>query len=462
MVKGLDVGTVNIVFAEKQKGSAAFARQRNAYLEIDDTELTRAMFDSARVLFMEKNGKTLVLGEDAVKLASILKKEVMRPIRYGVITPDDKDSLSMLKVIVEKIVPPAEDNEIMCISSLARLIDSHIDIGYHRKTLKAMAKKWGYEVTQIDKGLAVIYSELGKHGFTGVGINVGAGYTTVTIAHRASPIASFSLAKGSDWIEKEAAAATGLSKFKINSIREDNFSLNSSYEVGSVEGALTIYYEALINYITTNLHKELTGIDVPQSEFPVVIAGNTALTDGFVELFKEKLSESELPINISSVNRAKEPVYTVARGCLISALTQSASRGKASTKTGSQYGTGAGTGAQKEPEPEAGTRAGTDKPVRSRGEPKRIRLPSRTGQPPEKILARSMANIPCVSSDGVVVGTVHNFTVDMESGSLKDLWIKPNSSSFLKLNTYSGLYVIPFENVSSTADYIVIKTLKVE
>ncbi len=458
MVKGLDVGTVNIVFAEKQGGSTAFARQRNAYLEIDDNELTRSMFDSAKVLFMEKNGKTLLLGEDAVKMAGILKREVMRPIKCGIVTPEDKDSLSALKVIVEKIVPPAESNEIMCISSPARIIDSNIDVSYHKKTLKAMAKKWGYEVTQIDEGLAVIYSELGKQGFTGVGISVGAGYTTVTIAYRASPIISFSLAKGGDWIEKEVASATGMRKYRVNSIKEDSFSLNSQYEVGSVEGALNIYYEALVNYVLSNLQKELAGVELPQTEFSVVVAGGIALTEGFVELFKEKLDRTELPLKASSVKRAKEPIYTVARGCLISALTtQSATNSKTATKNENEIESKTVTVTGTVSEPETGTDADLVKPKR---EPKRIRLSSRK-HPPQKILARSMANKPCVSSDGVVVGTVHNFTVDTESGSLKDLWIKPRSSmSFL--STYSGLYVIPFENVRSTEEYIVIKTLKVE
>lgn len=452
------MGTVNIVLAEKQKGSVVFARQRNTYLEIDDNQLTRAMFDSANILSTEKNGKTLILGEDAVKLANILKREVMRPVKHGLITPEDKGSLSMLKIIMEKIVPPAEDNQIICISSPARLIDSSIDVNYHKKTLKAMAKKWGYEITQIDEGLAVIYSELGKHGFTGVGISVGAGYTTVTIAHRASPIISFSLFKGGDWIEKEAAAATGLSKFKVNSIKEDDFSLNSQYELGSVEGALSVYYEALVNYIVSNLHKELKGVDLPKIGFPVVIAGDTALIEGFMELFKEKLDQANLPLNTSSVDRAKEPVYTVARGCLISALTtQSTTRTKVETKNESRHGTGTGSRTGIEAQTEV------DAPIKSKREPKRIRIPPKTRQPPEKILARSMANKPCVSSDGVVVGTVHNFTVDTVSGSLKDLWIKPRSNmSFLRLNTYSGLYVIPFENVRSTEDYIVVKTLKVE
>ncbi|MFO7967009.1 MAG: PRC-barrel domain-containing protein [Archaeoglobaceae archaeon] len=458
MVKGLDVGTLDIVFAEKRGGSTAFARQRNAYLEIDDNELTGSMFDSARLLFMENNGKTLILGEDAVKLASILKREVLRPVKHGFITPEDKDSLPMLRVIVEKIVPHAEKDEIMCTSSPAKLIDSKIDVNYHNKTLKAMAKKWGYEVTQIDEGLAVIYSELGKHGFTGMGINVGAGYTTLTIAYRASPILSFSLAKGGDWVEKEAAAATGLSKFKVNSIKEVSFSLNSQYEMGSVEGALNIYFEALVNYIISNLQNELEGIDLPQADFPVFIAGNTALTEGFVELFKEKLDQAKLPLNTTSVNRVKEPVYTVARGCLISALTRESARSRTSTRAGPQHSTVASNGGT-----EAGTEIERDTPVKPKREPKRVRLPPKTAHPPEKVLARSMANKTCVSSDGVVVGTVHNFTVDVDTGSLKDLWIKPRGNmSFLRLNTYSGLYVIPFENVRPTEEYIVIKTLKVE
>lgn len=117
---------------------------------------------------------------------------------------------------------------------------------YHKKTVEALAKQSGYETHVIDEGLGVIYSELAKQSFTGIGVSIGASLTNVTVAYMTTLIVSFSIARGGDWTDEQVAIATGMSKERVTSIKENSFALDTEFELGSVEGALSIYYDALI------------------------------------------------------------------------------------------------------------------------------------------------------------------------------------------------------------------------
>ncbi len=71
------------------------------------------------------------------------------------------------------------------------------------------------------------------------------------------------------------------------------------------------------------------------------------------------------------------------------------------------------------------------------------------------IFARSLAKKTVLLSDGTVVGTVYNITVDLKTGTLLEILVRPQSN-IPALERQNGFYVIPFEAVKSIADYIVI------
>ena len=58
-----------------------------------------------------------------------------------------------------------------------------------------------------------------------------------------------------------------------------------------------------------------------KSDNPVdfIVAGGTASATGFDELFAETLRQAELSIPVGNVIRPKDPLYSVAKGCLIAA-----------------------------------------------------------------------------------------------------------------------------------------------
>jgi hypothetical protein len=331
MAKGLDVGTMNIICAEKGKGdSISFAQQRNAFLEMEAGDLAQNMLNSAKILYTQKGDIINVLGEDAFKFSNVFNKPIRRPMKQGIISPDEKESIPMIKLIIERVLgQPEKDGEIAYISVPASPVDSNVNVLYHSKTVEALAQRLGYQTNLIDEGLAVVFSELGDFNFTGIGISVGAGMTNITVAYLATPIVSFSIARGGDWIDEQVSSATGVANERITAIKESDFSLDSEYEIGSVQGALALYYDALITYLIANLKKKLLEVAPPDAEFPIAIAGGSSRAKGFLEMFEKRISEANLPINISKVKKnkytnsdSKDPIYSIARGCLIASLTR--------------------------------------------------------------------------------------------------------------------------------------------
>ena len=323
MAKGLDIGTMNIICAEKEGDDIIFMKQRNAFMKLDSSDLTKNMLDTSKVLYIEENGEISLLGEDAFKFATIFGKDARRPMRKGIISPKEKEAIPIMKLIVENVLgQPRSQNEVLYISTPADPIDADMNMLYHKKTMEALARGMKYEAHVIDEGLAVIYSELSDWNFTGLGISVGAGLTNVTLAYLATPLMSFSIARGGDWIDEQVAKSTGLPKENVTTIKETGSKLGKEIKLGSTDGALTVYYDALMTYVIQHLNRKLAGITPPEVAFPVAIAGGSALPEGFFGNFEKKLREAKLRIEISKIIRARDPLNSVARGCLIAAKTQ--------------------------------------------------------------------------------------------------------------------------------------------
>ncbi len=323
MAKGLDIGTMNIICAEKEGDDIVFVKQRNAFMKLDSSDLTKNMLDTSKVLYIEEGGEISLLGEDAFKFATIFEKDARRPMAQGIISPKEKEAIPIMKLIVENVLgQPKNSHEVLYISTPANPIDSDMNVLYHKKTMEALAKSMKYDTHVIDEGLAVIFSELSDWNFTGIGVSVGAGLTNVTLAYLATPLMSFSIARGGDWIDEQVAKSTGLPKEHVTTTKETGTKLGKEVKVGSADGALTVYYDALMTYVIQNLNRKLAEITPPKIAFPVAIAGGSALPEGFFEHFKKKISEANLRIEISKIIRARDPLNSVARGCLIAAKTQ--------------------------------------------------------------------------------------------------------------------------------------------
>jgi hypothetical protein len=192
----------------------------------------------------------------------------------------------------------------------------------------------GYDPEPINEGMAVIYSELADHNFTGLGISFGAGMTNVCLSYYAVPVMTFSVARGGDWVDEQTATATGETVDKVTSIKEEDFRLDFTTDAGGVEGALSIYYDNLLDYVIENVVREVNEEDVEEGlDVPVVVTGGTSRPAGFEKLFEERLEKADIPFSISDVRKANEPLYSVARGALVASRTEEGDAGEADGET---------------------------------------------------------------------------------------------------------------------------------
>ena len=324
MAKGLDVGTMNILSARQEGNETVFVQQRNSFVELDYSEMAEQMLSRSEVLHIKKGDQVFVVGDDALNFATIFNQETRRPMQHGILSKNERSAIPMIKLIIEQVVgEPDFQGERLFFSTPADPMDSELTTLYHQKTLESILADMGYDPEPVNEGMAVIYAELADHDFTGLGISFGAGMTNVCLAYYAVPVMRFSIARGGDWIDEQASQATGTAVDNVTSIKEDDFALDFKSDVGGVEGALSIYYDNLLDYVIENIAREVDEEDVEEGlDVPVVVTGGTSSPNGFEALFEERLEEARIPFSISRVTRASDPMYSVARGALVAARSE--------------------------------------------------------------------------------------------------------------------------------------------
>lgn len=321
MAKGLDVGTMNILSGQQDGSDTVFVQQRNSFVEIEYSDMAEQMLSRSDVLHIRKDDTVYVVGDDALNFANIFNRETRRPMQHGILSSNEQSAIPMIKLITEQVVgEPDRRGERLFFSSPADPIDSELSTLYHEKTVESFLSDMGYDVEPINEGMAVIYSELADHDFTGLGISFGAGMTNVCLSYYAVPVMTFSVARGGDWVDEQAAQATGTPVDKVTSIKEDDFKLDFRTDIGGVEGALAIYYENLLDYVIEHITREVNEEDVEEGlDVPVVVTGGTSSPRGFEKLFEDHLEDADIPFSVSGVQQASEPLYSVARGALVAA-----------------------------------------------------------------------------------------------------------------------------------------------
>lgn len=150
--------------------------------------------------------------------------------------------------------------------------------------------------------------------------NCGGGMTNVCYAMYGNPVFKFSIVNSGDWIDKQAAKATGESVTFIN--REKTKIDFSKPPATLVERAIQTQYRLMIEHAVNGIKKGLTDISKTvrtDGAVDIVMAGGTSSPPGFVNLFKETMQQANLPIKIGEIIKPNDPLYAVSRGCLLAA-----------------------------------------------------------------------------------------------------------------------------------------------
>lgn len=328
---GFDVGTYNLVCCKRNEGGDfLYKREVNAFLEMPlDNDFVFNMMKTAGVPLIERKDAKIAyaLGEAAVNMAyTMTQLELRRPMKDGCVNPKEHDAFQILNIMVHSLLDEvSHDKEVLCYCVPANAINEETDADHHRKVIEAIFKAFksdkGYTVDArpINEGMALVYAELRDKMFTGVGVSCGAGMVNVAFSLFGAPVFTFAIVNSGDWIDRQAAKATGegvafinKSKTKVDLTKEPT---------NLVERAIKIQYELMIEKTVTGIKKgfESNREKNAKLDAPVdfVIAGGTASPPGFDVLFEKLLRSAGLPVEVGKVIRPADPLYAVSRGCLI-------------------------------------------------------------------------------------------------------------------------------------------------
>lgn len=322
-VKGLDVGTMNLVGAQQGlEGKIKVKLIRHTFLDIDVNAFTKTMLKKQKVQYAEMGNKVYVLGDSAFELANIMNKTVRRPMQAGVISPDETDALPIFGLLINAVLGKPDEKGQPCYYSIpADPIDADFNIVYHSSVIAGALKNLGYSPKAINEGLAVVFAELAEKDFTGIGISCGGGMFNICVCYKTIPAVSFSTSRAGDWIDKNVAQVLGIKINRATAVKEKGVNLLNPAK--REDEAVAIYYRNLINYTLTNIKNKFEKAEqMPAFPEPVdiVCAGGSAMISGFIEVFKEELKKLSFPIPINDVRLAKEPLYATAKGCLLAGL----------------------------------------------------------------------------------------------------------------------------------------------
>lgn len=330
MALGFDAGTYNLVCCHRDnKGDFVYKREVNAFLELPlENKFVFNMMKGAGVPLIERSNVAYALGEAAVNMAYTMTQiELKRPMTHGCVNPKEKDAFQIMNIMVHSLIDGlSKDGEVLYYSVPSNAINQETDADYHQRILDAIFKAYKNETGMkvdahpINEALALVYAELGKKAFTGIGVSFGAGMVNLCYAMYGNPVFAFSLVNSGDWIDRQAAKATGEN---IAFINKEKTKVDLSKAPNTlVERAIHTQYRLMVEHTVTGIKKGFSDITkTVRTDAPVdvVIAGGTSSPYGFATMFKEAIQQAELPIKIGEIIKPNDPLYSVARGCLLAA-----------------------------------------------------------------------------------------------------------------------------------------------
>ena len=320
---GLDLGTSTVVSARKNGKGFRSARELNAFIDLPPSKFTEQILDQNEIDFVRAGRRIVVYGNGAAKFANMFNAETRRPMRHGLVNATEPYAQRLLQVIVKKLLGPKKPKgTLICYSVPGKPLKGRTSLVYHEALMKQMLEGMGYEAKSINEGLAVVFSELEKENFSGIGISFGGGLTNVSLAYLSVPVFSFAIGKGGDDIDEAVGKVSGETATRVRAIKEEGLDLNHKPKT-KMEGALHIYYEDLIATVVEGINEALARTDkMPKLDhpLPVVLAGGSALPKGFKLNFERALAAQKLPISLAGVRLGKDPLTATARGALLAAM----------------------------------------------------------------------------------------------------------------------------------------------
>jgi len=320
---GLDIGTSHIVVAQDKGKYIETTRDLNAFFTVPSAKFAEQILQQKEVMYYEREKEYYIIGYSADSFANMFNVNTRRPMKEGFLTPNEEESLSIIKAIVNILIQkPKKFGEILCFTIPGEPFEGTGSVVYHESVIKKFLGTLGYSPLSLNEGMAVVVSELSDNDFTGVGISMGGGMCNVCLSYLSFPVITYSIQLAGDYIDAMVGEAVGEPATKIKVIKEEELDLTREPKDRVIE-ALNIFYDELIFKLLESLQRALSLTDkIPKikTPIPIVLSGGTAMPKGCRETFEKMLKNVSLPIEISTVRIAEDPINTPAKGALTMAM----------------------------------------------------------------------------------------------------------------------------------------------
>ena len=158
---GLDVGTASIVSGIRQAdGQEVVEQEKNAFFSVPDHPKTLEFLTKQKIKFLQKGRNIYILGNKAEKAADLFKKNTQRPVKNGLLNPNEPDGVEAIMEILKTMIPADQrEGTPICFSIPADPIGQEGAVVYHSAMMRMHLKSLGFEPKSVNEGLAVILSE---------------------------------------------------------------------------------------------------------------------------------------------------------------------------------------------------------------------------------------------------------------------------------------------------------------
>ena len=321
---GLDVGTAKVAVARRKANKGIeTAWQLNAFIPVPYSRFTETTLGQNDISYYRDGDELVIYGTATERFANMFNADTRRPMADGVINPKERLAMPVLEAVLATLVPKARaQGEVLAFSVPAPAEGKEAGLTYHEAMLRKLLEGMGYRAMAINEGLAVIFSELEDHNFTGVGVSCGGGMCNATLAFLSIPSIMVSLPKAGDFIDRSVGEAVCEHATRVKVLKEEALDLSRPAR-DKIERALHIYYEDLVETLVDTLRRTIARAEkLPRTEraLPIVLAGGTARPKGFRELFERTLRGRSFPIEVAEVRTASDPLTATARGAHIAAM----------------------------------------------------------------------------------------------------------------------------------------------
>jgi hypothetical protein len=157
-------------------------------------------------------------------------------------------------------------------------------------------------------------------------MSFGGGMCNICLAYLGLPVFTAATTRAGDYIDRSAASVTGETPATVRLYKENaaesGFVLDGAAG-GAIDHALSIYYADVIETAVAALQTAMTeSRRLPRfaSPIPIVCAGGTTMAGNFLARLKATLAATELPVAVSDVYLARDPLNATAKGALVGAM----------------------------------------------------------------------------------------------------------------------------------------------